>query len=238
MLPLAGVVLKTINSSYYGFQRKISDIHHTIMLLGFDELYQLIVAEGLRRTMPNMKIFQELHHHCMVISQIAFALSAEKHIGKPSQMSTIGLMHDLGWILIVLIKRQNPKLSNLIDLIDPPKIGGLLLKSWNLPELVWKSIEFQSYPEFTPPNNIPEDVRSIVAMLYIAHLCYENFNGKAEDELSIVFFPEYKDLLNLEKYSLWDISQEIILPALRKKMTTLPASLRNLIQKQGAKVQQ
>ena len=226
---LAGIVLKVINSSYYGLKQKISDIQHAILLLGLNKLYQLIIAEGVRQTMPRLAIFRQLHNHCMEISQIAFAFSEEKHIGKPSQMATIGLMHDLGQIVIVLLKRQNPKLGSLIDLLDPAQIGGLLLKSWQLPEIVWKSIEFQFYPEFTPPNNIPGDIQDIVAMLYITHLSHENLRGIDKNKLSTTFLSEYKKLLNLETYSLEDISHKIILPGLKKRMETLPVSLRTLI---------
>jgi len=231
---LAGVVLKTINSSYYGFKQKISDIQHAIMLLGLNKLYELIIAEGVRRTMPNMAVFRQLHNHCMEISQIAFVLSEEKHIGKPSQMATIGLMHDLGQIVIFLMKKQNPKLESLIELMDPAQIGGLLLKSWQLPEIVWKSIEFQSYSEFTPPHNIPEDIQDIVAILYLSHLSHARLRGTDEDKLPTTFFSEYKKRLNLETYTLDHILQRILLPGLKRKMATLPLSLRNLIQKQSA----
>lgn len=49
---LVGVVMKTVNSSYYGFKKKISDIHRTIVMLGFNQMYQLVIAEGIRQAMP------------------------------------------------------------------------------------------------------------------------------------------------------------------------------------------
>jgi len=234
---LAGIVLKTINSSYYGFKQKISDIQHAITLLGLNKLYQLILAEGIRRTMPNMDIFRKLHNHCMEISQMAFIFSEERRIGKPSQVATIGLMHDLGQIVLVLLKRQNPKLMSLIDLIDPAQIGSLLLKSWDLPEIVWKSIECQFYPEFTPPENISEDIREIVAMLYIIHLSHGKLMGVEEDKMPFTFFSEYKKLLNLETYSLDDIARNIMLPGLKKRIAVIPISLRSLVRKHEIRVQ-
>ena len=68
------------------------------------------MAESVRRTMPDNPEFQELHFHSVAISQISFILSQAKHIAKPAQMATIGLLHDLGQIVILLLKQQNPKL--------------------------------------------------------------------------------------------------------------------------------
>jgi HD-like signal output (HDOD) protein len=229
---LVGIVLKTINSAYYGFQKKISDIHHATVLLGFNQLYQLVLAEGVRRTMPDIPSFHELHSHCVAMSHISFALSQETRIGKPVQLATIGLMHNLGQIVILLLKKQNPKLAMYIDSIDRAQIGGLLLKSWNLPDVVWKSIEFQFFPEFSLPNNIPEEIRNNVTVLYISHLCYEIYQGKSEKELPTTFLDEYKRLVSLEKYSLVDIAYKHVLPNLDKNVKSLPLPLRQLIEKQ------
>ena len=229
---LVGIILKTINSVYYGFQKKISDIHHATVLLGFNELYQLVIAEGVRQTMPDIPSFQELHSHCVAISQISFVLSQETRVGKPVQMATIGLMHDIGQIVILLLKKQNPKLAMFIDSLDRSQMGGLLLKSWNLPNVIWKSIEFQSFPEFAHPTNIPAEILDNTAVLYLSHLCYDIYQNKLEHELHTTFLDEYKQLLNLEKYSVVDIAYGHVLPSLSKKINSLPMSLRKLIVEQ------
>ncbi len=229
---LVGIVLKTINSAHYGFQKKISDINHAIVLFGFNELYQLVIAESLRLTMPNIPSFQKLHSHCVNISHISFALSQETRVGKPVQLSTIGLMHDLGRIVILLLKKQNPKLAMFIDSLDQSQIGGLLLKSWNLPDVIWKSIEFQLFPEFVHPTNIPAEILDNTTILYFSHLCYDIYRNKLEHELHTTFLDEYKQLLNLEKYSVVDIAYRLVLPNLNKKINSLPMSLKQLIVKQ------
>ena len=229
---LVGIVLKTINSAHYGFQKKISDINHAIVLFGFNELYQLVIAESVRLTMPNIPSFQELHSHCVNISHISFALSQETRVGKPVELSTIGLMHDLGQIVILLLKKQNPKLAMFIDSLDQSQIGGLLLKSWNLPDVIWKSIEFQFFPEFAYPANIPTEILDNTTILYLSHLCYDIYQNKSEHELHTTFLDEYKQLLNLEKYSIVDIAYKLVLPNLNKKINSLPISLRQLMAEQ------
>ena len=124
-------------------------------------------------------------------------------------------------------------LTSLIDTLDRAQAGGHLLKSWHLPEVVWKSVKYQHYPEFTAPFNIPSEIRNNLALLYVAHLCYEYYQGKDEDQLQTTFLPEYKQLLNLGRYDLDGIAYQVVLPALEKKINSLPAPLKKLVRKHG-----
>ena len=68
---LVGIVMKTVNSTFYGFYKKISDVHRAVVLLGLNEIYQLVMAVGVRRTMPDTPYFRNLHYHSLAISYIA-----------------------------------------------------------------------------------------------------------------------------------------------------------------------
>lgn len=228
---LVAIVLKTINSAFYSFQKKISDIHHAVVLLGFEQIYHVIVAEGIRRTMPNTPQFKALHLHSEIISHIAFALSLESRHGHPAEMASFGLLHEIGQIVIQLLKDQNPKLAALVEALDQARLGSLLLKEWNLPDVLWKSVEFQSYPEFSSPHHIPEELRYNVTLLYLSHLCYNLFQGKKEKELSTTFLDEYLERTNWQGLTLDEIAKERLLPAMVKKSGTYPLSLRQLIEK-------
>lgn len=229
---LVAIVLKTINSAFYSFQKKISDIHHAVVLLGFEQIYQVVIAEGVRRTMPNTSKFKALHLHSEIISHIAFMLSLESRHGHPAEMASFGLLHEIGQIVIQLLKDQNPKLAALVGVLDQAQLGSLLLKEWNLPDVLWKSVEFQSYPEFSSPHHIPEELRYNVTLLYLSHLCYDLFQGKKELKLSTTFFDEYIELTNWQGLTLDEIARERLLPAMVKKSKTYPLPLRQLIEKQ------
>jgi HD-like signal output (HDOD) protein len=188
---LVGLILKTLNSSYYGFYKKISDIHRGVVLLGLNGLHQLIMGAGIRRIMPDTPYFNNLHYHSVVISHIAFALSQNVQFSNPAQVATIGLLHDLGQIVIKLLRDRNPSLSMLIDSLDRAQVGALLLKRWNLPDVVWQSIEFQLYPEFSLPAKVPADIRLNVAILCVAHLCNEFLQGHTVYDLPTLFLDHY-----------------------------------------------
>ena len=119
----------------------------------------------------------------------------------------------------------------LIDSLDRAQVGALLLKEWNLPDVVWQSIEFEFYPEFSLPANVPADIRLNVAILYLAHLCNEFLRGNTAYNLPSLFLDQYLLLLNWEKFSVPDITQRFVLSDLIRKWHSLPQFLRELIEK-------
>ena len=227
---LAANVLKTLNSPYYNLGKDISDINHAIILLGFNELHQLVIAEGVNRSMPNSINFRNILSHSICISRIAFALSVASRCGKPAEISTIGLLHDLGESVKHLLKKQNPKIGILIDYIDASAVGALLLKSWSLPERVWRTLEFQNYPNFAPVSRIPAKLQSNVGVLYLAHLCDGFLRGDTDKEKKFPFLDEYNQMVNLKSLSVRQITQKYVLPYLVKNMQTLPLVIHKLIE--------
>ncbi len=228
---LVGIVLKTINSAYYGFEKKISDMRYATTLLGLDMMYQLVIAEGIKRTMPNTPAFKEVHTRSVIISHLSFTLSKESQIGDPAEMATIGLLHDVGQIIIHLLKEKNPSFDMYINMLDKSQMGSLLLKTWNLPDVIWQSIEYQFFPEFSIPEKIPVEVRNNVSILYLTRLCYEIFRGQSPNKLPVTFLNEYLQLMNWENDCLIDIAEKKLLPALMKKIGTSPSAIRQLLKR-------
>jgi HD-like signal output (HDOD) protein len=226
---LIGMIMKTINSAYYGFRGKISGIHHAIVLLGNNGLNQLIMAEGVRRTMPDKPFYGDLHTHSIAISNISYAISLQTKVGKPTEIATVGLLHDLGKAVIELLKEQNSSFAFLLDSLDPARMGSLLLKNWNLPKVIWKTVEFQRLPEFSPPSKVPPEVRPNVALLCVAHGCYMILTGLREEDVSIAFIDEYQHLLNWGSLSLSQITHDFILPNLIKNKSTFPQPFRQFL---------
>ncbi len=227
---LVAMILKTINSSYRGLGGQVSDVHHAVMLLGYNEVSQIIIAEGIRRALPDSELFRELYDHSLAISILSFEISRQFNVAKPSEISTLSILHELGQIVIQLLKMKNPKLEPLFDLVDTSQMGTMLLKSWGLPPVICDTVEFQGYPEFAVPSKIPESVRINVGVLYLAHLCYDAFLGRQDIDLSLIFYDRYLALLNIEQRPLEDLVGDQILPALIRKIITLPTSLIQILQ--------
>jgi HD-like signal output (HDOD) protein/CRP-like cAMP-binding protein len=224
---LVGVILKTINSAYYSLRCKISDVQHAITYLGFNQVYQLVIDHGVKSTMPNTPDFHELQSHSSIVSIISFELSRLCNKQKPVMLGTIGLLHDVGKSVILLMKRQNPKMSILIDKLDYACLGSLLLSKWNVPDDVSRTIEYQRFPEYLPPSEIPVEYVEKVAILHIAHLCYEFATGKGEEELPLAYIEKYMKLLGFSKMPFSQLFHDIIMPAVFKKTNSYPENIRN-----------
>ena len=226
---LVADVLKAVNSSYYGLQQKVSDINSAVLLLGFQELYQMVVSEGLRRTMPDTPEFRALHSQAVITSYFAFAFSASLKVGVPIQMTTIGLLHNLGKSVIGLMKQKNPNLSVFVDSLDHPSLGSFLLEEWNLPAKICSAVKHQRFPEFAVPSKIPQEVIHEVTILYFANLCLGLIRGIKEEDLPMVFFQEYKNILGLGALSIQDVLNRRVIPELKKNTNRLPAAVKKII---------
>ena len=233
---LVGVILKTINSAYYSLKFKVSDVQHAITYLGSNQVYQLVIDHGIKSTMPDTTEFQELQFHSNTVSIISFELAKLCKINKPVILGTIGLLHDIGNSVILLLKRKHQKLSTLIDMLNYACIGSLLLKKWNIPNTVYKSIEYRGFPEFFPPTEVPDEYRENVAILYIAHLCYEYLKGKKEKELLSAFLDEYIKLLNLPEIPFLQLFKDHIMPTLYKKSNSYPENVRKFLMESEIKM--
>lgn len=226
---LVSVVLKTVNSAYYGFKRKISDFQHAVLLLGFNQVYQLVMDVGIRSTMPKTPEFRELLLHSMLVSFIGFEISQLVSVKKAVSVSTVGLLHDIGRSVVLLLKGKHPKMGFLIDMLDQARLGALLLKQWNIPDLVCRTLEYQDYPFWLPPEYIPEKHRAHVSILYLAHLCYEYLKGDPEQSLKTAFLADYFRLLNRRERSLSEFVDRVVLPSLKKKSKTFPEEVRTFL---------
>lgn len=130
-----------------------------------------------------------------------------------------------------MLKQQNPNLKLLLDALDPAQMGSLLMKEWNLPDIVWQSAAFQRYPEFSPPSKVASGIRPNVALLYMAQMCHGFLMGLHENEMPTTFLERYKVLLKWEKISLKHIVRNLLLANLSKKIKSFPTSFRLLIRK-------
>jgi len=227
--PLVGAILKTINSAHYSLDSQVSDLNHAIMLLGYNEVSQVVIAEGVKRTMPDTSEFKEMYNRSLIISHIVSILSTKLRVGKPTEIATIALLHEFGQLVTLLLKRNNKKMGTLFDLIDTSQMGKLLLKSWRLPDTIWKTVEYQSHPNYTLPTDIPKDIRENVIILYLAKLCYEYLKGWKEEDLPMIFYYEHLAAVNLDILPLSVFVNKIMVPFIEQRQNTLPTILHTML---------
>ncbi len=127
-------ILKAINSSRYALQTEITDVSYAITYMGFNEVYQIAISRCLMKAIPDSDEFREIYRHSLFLSYIASELCQSYDKKRAPLLSTIGLLHDIGETVLLLLRKQNPKWSLFIEMLDASKLGAMLLKAVEHPE--------------------------------------------------------------------------------------------------------
>lgn len=224
---LTAFVLKTANSPSYEHSRKVYDLKQASLFLGFNRIHQAVIDNGVWNVMPETPDFLKLQVDSILLSVIGFELGKLCGIKNPLIMSTLGMMHSIGRSIVLLLKKDYPALAPLFEMIDDAKIGAVLLKDWNLPDMICCSLELHHYPEYAGPEAIPAAYRETVSIFYLAHQCCEYLLGIKGHA---IFLDEYMQLLGLSE-KVPQLVVDRLVPVLMKKMNTFPESVRDLLAK-------
>jgi HD-like signal output (HDOD) protein len=166
---LATLLLKIVNSAFYGFPSKIDSISRAVTIIGTREIGSLALGisvitifEGIPEKLMNMFAFMRHGFACGIISRI---LSAQKDMPQTEQLFVSGLLHDIGRAIIykyfpdhagVLLSRSI-KSGNLLYQEEVSclgcghtGIGRILLKKWKLPFNLENNISCHHNPSAAP----------------------------------------------------------------------------------------
>jgi HD-like signal output (HDOD) protein len=223
---LAALVLKTVNSAYYGLPMKISDCDHALLYLGTAKVYQLVVASGIQSAIPPGPEARDIQVHSKLISLVAYEIARASTLVRPELAATIGLLHDLGRSVVPFIARRHPELALLTDRRDASAVGAALLESWGLPDVIVRPIRHQHAPEFGPPESVPVEYRNAVAIIHLAHLCSDPVLPEEAPPTPAVHASAYLAALGLPARSCEDLWRTTIEPALARQSTQIPAAIR------------
>ncbi len=160
---LTSKLLKMVNSSFFGFPQRISTVSNAIVLLGFNVIKTLIVTSSIFEVMQASDI--GLFEHSLGCATAAGLVAKKLGIKNPEEVSTAGLIHDLGKIVlraempeeydqVAETARQAKQYMREVEKeilgIGHGEIGGILARQWNLPERLVFPIEYHHRPEASP----------------------------------------------------------------------------------------
>jgi len=180
---LTAKILRVANSSFYGFRSQISTLKMAIVVLGFDETARLVRAFTFLQTFPSAQIenrfdYKDFWLHSIAVSEIIKSLALKFGFESPSEISTGGLLHDIGHLVLAsyfendfikIIRNADEKdirweeSEYEIMGFNHCEIGATLAKKWNLPEKLLSMIEYHHSPEDT------QDFRIEASLAYIAN---------------------------------------------------------------------
>jgi HD-like signal output (HDOD) protein len=162
---LATLLLKIVNSSFYGFPSKINNISRAVTIIGTREITGLALGLSIVKAFKHIPkevidISSFLRHSiaCGIISRI---LAAKKNIPQTEQMFVGGLLHDIGRLIIyqyfpdqaMTLLSLAARSENLLYQQENRILGGnhsfigqYLLKEWKLPFELQNNIFFHHNP--------------------------------------------------------------------------------------------
>lgn len=174
-------ILTVANSPLYGLPRKVPSIDFAILVLGFEQIRQIVIALSLIDTFKNdnskywnRKTFWV---HSFLTALMAKAIAADIGYPKTGEAFTAGLLHDLG--ISVIQKYFNKEFIMINDLVNTEsisfhdaevkvldltheEIGKILCDKWNLPAALGESIQYHQNPSEA------KDYKELASIIHLA----------------------------------------------------------------------
>ena len=173
--PLVAKILKIINSGYYNMANKISSVHQALVLLGLEEVKNMVFALSVYSTFYHIHQneyfnFSRFWKHSASTAKMAIVLS--KYVGLNFNQADFisGLLHDFGRLVLQLYFSENYEEvfrhseSNNLTLYEAEKavlgmthaeVGFWLGNHWHIPEEIMDVILFHHEPTETDVEEKP-----------------------------------------------------------------------------------
>ena len=222
---LAANILKIANSSSYGFTRKISTMTHAIVCLGLDTVKSIALTSSTQEMLNNEIPAYDLEKGMLLQHSITCATCARiiaQRIGYKDceEAYTAGLLLDIGKVILsrfaedqfnqIIEKTKDDKTPfNIAEQevlgFDHPRIGGRIIKKWNLPPILIEAVQYHHQPEKAEINK---------TLTYIGHFADVISDmlgiGLGSDGLMYVFEENTLDVFGLSKEDMESIMSELV----------------------------
>ena len=179
---LSSVLLKIVNSAFYNFTMPIDTISRAITVVGINDLRNLVFAASAVGSFKNISSelvdMNDFWMHSLYAAVTARCLAKHYSILHPERLFVVGLLHDVGSLLMyrympkesaeVLMRvGDDPRLVADIEMdvfgFNHAQVGAALLKSWRLPENIVLGVQHHH----TPANDGVESIEGNI--VYIAN---------------------------------------------------------------------
>ncbi len=213
---MTAMVLKLVNSAFYGMPRKVETISRAVGILGMQPLHDLVLAvsvtkafSGLTQQVMNMSIFWA---NSFFSGLAARELARKCFLVDSERMFMEGLLRDLGHLLLyqhlpeqaeeamkISANTGEPIQTTEQNLIgfDYTQVGKALVDAWHLPRNLGEAIRHQHNPSGTP------DYQFEAALLNIAGALTEGFQSPNGQGI-------WKTLVAPESWTLTDLDEDSI----------------------------
>lgn len=210
---LAGKVLRLVNSSYYGFPRRVSTITHAVVILGFNTVRNLATALGVFTAfdpgnVPTALDRDKFWAHSLATAIAAGVIGKRKNIPAKAieEVFVGGLLHDIGKLFLdqyfpdqyaIALKLAYAAKISIWDAektalgIGHALVGKRIAEKWKLPPSLASMIALHHQPAFA------KEYFDITATIQVADMVARSANlGEGGDPLVPNLSPEVQQWTN------------------------------------------
>jgi putative nucleotidyltransferase with HDIG domain len=192
-------ILKLVNSAFYGFKTKISDLRNAIVLLGYNAVRNAIVSLSIIQSFSKRVALMDFDitqfwKHSLAVAVTSKNIAQLSKKESPDNCFVGGLLHDIGKVILAqyfpdlfekawmalqseylsFYEAEQKKLS-----IDHTKIGAHLASKWQLPEGLVEAIRW--HHEFQPQSKNANFVQNV----YLANIIVNGYDYDPELRLEL-----------------------------------------------------
>lgn len=217
-------VLQVVNSSFFGFEEKISDITHAVSVLGVDQVKSLVLTVQVFGSSDDGKqgIVDSLLRHSISVANAAKRIALYKTNDQKlaGEAYTAGLLHDLGKMILLNSDIEKTieawttaseegksawELEKRLIGASHAEVGAYILGRWGMPISIVEAAAFHHQPQ----NGMSESEFSSLAAVHIANAVVWGKARSDEDHADSHFDEEFMNLLGVSSdWEFWkDISE-------------------------------
>jgi len=184
---LAGNLLKLVNSAYFGFSRRIYQVHDAVVLVGYSTIRGLAMGTSVitaLKTGPNLDA-RRFWEHALATAIGADLLARELGHERAEMAFIAGLLHDVGGLVMALAvpERRWPRPcqdgTNFLAQeeaaygMNHAAAGGAIARQWRFPPDLTRSIE----EHHLDPDGDPALYGQLARLIYLAEWLVEGRYG-------------------------------------------------------------
>ncbi|MGD8777627.1 MAG: HDOD domain-containing protein [Ignavibacteria bacterium] len=210
---LATKILSIANSPLYGLPRKVSTIDFAILIIGYQDVKNIVVALSMIESFksPNDKNLDqnEFWLHSVVTGNAAKRVAEDLGYRIGGEAFVAGLLHDLGIPVInkylskefkTIVERFNNEDNFILNIekeelgLSHQEIGKFLTNKWNLPKSLCTAV--LNHHE---PGQLKDEDRELTAIVHLADYMTQKLNlGSFYWDNNFVFDEAVLDILKFE----------------------------------------